>query len=141
LGQYHPSDQSCTEDSTTCHINSLRLISKPVPENQNKVTHKAPTHPPSTYRPHRRRSATFRQAAFCLVSFSSIRLRSFLSQQQSKDSLANMEEKVCECSSNKDSDNDEDEVYLQNASDEEDFQFSPGSLTKLQFRLSFSLTL
>jgi hypothetical protein len=52
-----------------------------------------------------------------------------------------MEEKVCECSSNKDSDNDEDEVYLQNASDEEDFQFSSGSLTKLQFRLSFSLTL
>ncbi|KAK2362614.1 tRNA-splicing endonuclease subunit [Trifolium repens] len=45
-----------------------------------------------------------------------------------------MEEKVCLCSSNKDSDNDDDEVYLQNASDEEDFQFSPGSSTKLQFR-------
>jgi hypothetical protein len=26
---------------------------------------------------------------------------------------------------------------LQNVSDEEDFQFSPGSLTKLQFRLTF----
>jgi len=45
-----------------------------------------------------------------------------------------MEEKVWECSLNEDI-VDDDEVYLQNASDDEqDFHFSPTSLPNLQFR-------
>ncbi|GAU17969.1 hypothetical protein TSUD_330940 [Trifolium subterraneum] len=45
-----------------------------------------------------------------------------------------MEEKLLKFSSNKDSDNDDDEVYSQNASDEEDIHFSASSLTNSQFR-------
>ncbi|XP_058731520.1 uncharacterized protein LOC131603240 isoform X2 [Vicia villosa] len=44
-----------------------------------------------------------------------------------------MEAKAWEYSSNEDSD-DNDEVYLQNASDEEDLHFTSSSLPKLQFR-------
>ncbi|WJX83740.1 hypothetical protein P8452_66381 [Trifolium repens] len=44
------------------------------------------------------------------------------------------EEKVLGFSSNKDSDDVNDEVYLQNASDEEEFHFSPSSLPNFQFR-------
>jgi hypothetical protein len=46
----------------------------------------------------------------------------------------NIEEKVLGFSSNKDSDDVNDEVYLQNASDEEEFHFSPSSLPNFQFR-------
>jgi tRNA-splicing endonuclease subunit Sen54 len=42
-----------------------------------------------------------------------------------------MEGKMWGYSSNEDSD---DEVYLQNASDEEEFHFSPSSLPNFQFR-------
>ncbi|CAI8618922.1 unnamed protein product [Vicia faba] len=45
-----------------------------------------------------------------------------------------MEAKVWEYSSNEDSDDDNDQVYLQNASDEEDLHFTSSSLPKLQFR-------
>jgi len=44
-----------------------------------------------------------------------------------------MEDKTWGCSSSEDSD---DEVYLQNASDEEELDFSSGSIPKLQFRSS-----
>ncbi|CAL5193424.1 unnamed protein product [Lathyrus oleraceus] len=43
-----------------------------------------------------------------------------------------MEEKVWECSSIQDS--DDEDVYSQNASDEQEFHFSPASLPNLQFR-------
>lgn len=42
-----------------------------------------------------------------------------------------MEDKTWGCSSSEDSD---DEVYLQNASDEEELHFSSSSMPKLQFR-------
>ncbi|KAL5058116.1 hypothetical protein RYX36_029721 [Vicia faba] len=45
-----------------------------------------------------------------------------------------MEAKVWEYSSNEDSDDDNDQVFLQNASDEEDLHFTSTSLPKLQFR-------
>lgn len=38
------------------------------------------------------------------------------------------------CSSNEDSGEDDDDVFLQNESDDEQFHFSPASLPKLQFR-------
>ncbi|KAK7336527.1 hypothetical protein VNO77_17070 [Canavalia gladiata] len=46
-------------------------------------------------------------------------------------SFCSMEAKTFGCSSSEDSDG---EVYLQNASDEEEFQLSSGSMPKLQFR-------
>ncbi|XP_073222116.1 uncharacterized protein [Cicer arietinum] len=45
-----------------------------------------------------------------------------------------MEQKVWGCSSNEDSGEDDDDVFLQNESDDEQFHFSPASLPKLQFR-------